>query len=152
VRHFWIFAHLLGMVMWLGGGLAAMALGIALKRFDRSDLATGTRLLATVYRQLMLPGSVLTVASGLILTLIMYGGPLAIAGMNHSLMAMQGFGLVAGLITMIALVPAAGRLTRIDPVSQAPLFDALRARQARLGMISGVFGLLALIFGALGRP
>lgn len=152
MRHLWIFAHLLGMVMWLGGGLSAMAVGIALRRVDRSELSGGARLLATIYRQLMLPGSVLTVVSGLVLTLMMYGGPQVLGAMSHSLMAMQGFGLVAGLITLIWLVPGAGRLTRIDPLGQAALFDAARSRQARIGMISGLFGLLALVFGALGRP
>jgi hypothetical protein len=151
VRHLWIFAHLLGFVMWLGGALGAMALGIALRRVQRSELAGGARLLATLYRQLVLPGSVLTVVSGLVLTLMMFGGP-ALTAMSHPLMAMQGLGLLASLITLIALVPNAGRLTRIDPISQAQQFDALRARQARLGMVSGLLALLALIAGALGRP
>lgn len=152
MRHLWIVAHLLGFVLWLGGGLSAMAIGITLRRAQRADLGSGVRLLGVLYRVLILPGSVLTVASGLVLTLIIFGGPGATATMGHGLMAMQATGLVAALITLIALVPNASRLTRLDPIAQAEQFDALRARQARLGMISGGLGLLALLAGALGRP
>jgi hypothetical protein len=68
------------------------------------------------------------------------------------LMAMQGSGLVAALITLIGIVPTASRVTRIDAVTQAAEFDALRKRTARLGMISGALGLLALFAGAMSRP
>lgn len=150
MRHFWIFAHLLGFVLWLGGGLSAMMLGLALKRAPREELARGVRQLAILYRQLMLPGSVLTVASGLVLTMMMFGS--AMGAMSHALMTMQGTGLLAALVTLLALVPNAARLTRLDPITQAAQFDALRSRQARTGMISGLLGMIALLTGALGRP
>jgi hypothetical protein len=66
-------------------------------------------------------------------------------------MTMQAAGLIAALITLIGIVPTAVRVTRVDAVTQAPQFDALRQRTARLGMISGVFGLLALLAGAMNR-
>lgn len=152
MRHVWIFVHLLGFVMWLGGALGAMTLGILVRRESREHYAPVMRLMAGIYRGLILPGSLATVVSGLVLTLIIYGNPGALGAVSHSLMAMQGTGLLAALITLIVLVPNAAKLVRIDPVGQAAQFDALRAKQARLGMVSGLLGLLALVFGALGRP
>lgn len=152
MRHLWIFVHLLGIVLWLGGGLAAMTIGLSLRQAPRDQLASGVRILSLIYGRLMLPGSVATVVSGLVLTLLMYSGPGALGAASHLLMTMQGAGLVAALITLLLLTPGAARLVRVDPIAQAAQFDQLRARQARLGMISGVFGLIALIAGAWGRP
>ena len=152
MRHFWIFLHLLGYVMWLGGALGAMAVGLSARREARDQLGAAARLLASIYRSVILPGALATVVSGLVLTLIVFGGPGATAAVNQPLMVMQGTGLIAALITLIVLVPNASRILRVDPVTQAAQFDALRAKQARLGMISGFFGLAALMAGALGRP
>ncbi len=151
MRHLWILAHLLGFTMWLGGGLSAMFIGLASRREPRDRLSTAMRMLAAVYQALVLPGSLLAVVSGLVLSLLMYGGP-TVAGVSHWLMAMQGTGLLAGLVTLVVLIPGAGKLVRIDPVAQPDLFDALRKKQARFGMISGLLGLLALFAGAMGRP
>ncbi|MEZ4455416.1 MAG: hypothetical protein R2882_02525 [Gemmatimonadales bacterium] len=152
MRHFWLFVHLAGFTVWLGGALAAMTLGIMLRREPRDQVAAWVRALGAIYRFLILPGCLAATVSGLVLTLIMYGGPAAAAGVSHYLMAMQGTGVLAAVITLVFLVPNAGKQMRVDPVSQAPLFDALRAKQARFGMISGVLGLIALLTGALGRP
>ena len=151
MRHRWILAHLLGFTMWLGGGLSAMFIGLASRREPRDRLSTAMRMLAAVYQAMVLPGSLLAVVSGLVLSLLMYGGP-TVAGVSHWLMAMQGTGLLAGLVTLVVLIPGAGKLVRIDPVAQPDLFDALRKKQARFGMISGLLGLLALFAGAMGRP
>ena len=43
MNHFWLFVHLLGFTMWLGGGLAAMFIGIAAKAEDRSSLGARGR-------------------------------------------------------------------------------------------------------------
>lgn len=152
MRHVWIFVHLFGVVMWLGGGLAAMAVGLTLRQAARDHLAHGVRHLGTIYRVVMLPGCVAAIVSGLVLTLVMYNGPATLAGAGHLLMTMQAAGLIAGLITLLVLVPGAARLTRIDPIGQSAQFDALRSRQARVGMISGFLGLIALLAGAFGRP
>ncbi len=150
MRHLWLVLHLLGFTMWLGGGLSAMFVGLASKREARDRLSTAMRMLAAIYQALVLPGSLLAVVSGLVLTLMMYGGP-TVAGVSHWLMAMQGLGLAAAVITLVVLVPGAGKLVRVDPVAQAELFDALRKKQARFGMISGLLGLLALVAGGMGR-
>jgi hypothetical protein len=151
VKHLWLFLHYLGIVMWLGGALGNMVVGIQSRSAPRDQLNPIVRGMGQVYRTLVLPGSVLAVVSGLILTLIVYGGPGAMLTVSRWLMTMQATGLVAAGITLIGIVPTATRVTRIDAVTQAPQFDALRRRTARLGMISGLFGLLALLAGAMNR-
>lgn len=131
--------------------MAAMFIGIAAKREPRDRLSTAMRMLGTISQTLVLPGSLLTVVSGLVLSLLMYGGP-TLSGVSHWLMAMQGTGLLAALIALVVLVPGAGKLIRVDPVTQPELFDGLRKKQARFGMISGLLGMLALYAGAMGRP
>jgi hypothetical protein len=152
VKHFWLFLHFLGFVMWLGGALGNMFAGIRSRSEPRDQLNAVARTMGAVYRMVILPGALLTVVSGLVLTLVVYGGPGAMLTISRWLMAMQGFGLIAALITLIGTIPTAARVTRVDAVTQAPQFDALRKRTARLGMISGAFGLLALIAGAMNRP
>ncbi|MBX3146671.1 MAG: hypothetical protein KF785_07840 [Gemmatimonadales bacterium] len=147
---FWVFVHLLGMVLWLGGAAGAMAVSIAGRREAREQLATVARLLRTIYNSAVFPGSLAVVVSGLVLTLTMYGSPGAMAAITHQLMTMQVAGLAAALITLIVLVPNSSRLARLDPVSHAAQFDHLRKKQARLGMISGLLGLLALISAVMG--
>lgn len=152
MRQVWAFAHLLGFVLWLGGGLSAMAIGIRARREPRDVLGTIARQLAIIYRVAMMPGALLTVVSGLVLTLMIYGAPGATAAIGRWLIVMQGTGLLAAIITLVFIVPAASRAARIDPLGpHGAHFDALRRRTARLGMISGALGLIALLSGALLR-
>ena len=152
MRHLWIFLHLLGFVMWLGGALGNMMIGIRARSEPRDQLNAVARSLGVVYRTIILPGSLLTVVSGLILTMIVFGAPGAMQTMSRWLMAMQGAGLLAALITLIFVVPTAAKVTRVDAVTQAAQFDALRKKVARLGMLSGALGMLALLAGAMSRP
>jgi hypothetical protein len=152
MRHLWIFGHLLGMVMWLGGAIGAMTVSLRSRSEPRENLPPISRALTAIYRSVILPGVLLTVISGIALTLIVFGGPGATAAINRPLMLMQATGLIAALIILVLAVPNVSRLARLDPVTQAPQFDALRKRQALIGMIAGLFGLIALIAGAAGRP
>jgi hypothetical protein len=110
------------------------------------------RLLGAIYRALILPGSLATVVSGLVLTLIIYGGPGGMQVISHGLMTMQAAGLLGALIVLIVIMPTVFRLLRLDPVAHAAQFDALRAKMARFGMIAGILGVIALAGGAFSRP
>jgi hypothetical protein len=150
VRALWVFAHLLGFVMWLGAALSAMAIGITARREPRENLAVVARQLAVVYRLVMMPGALLTVASGLVLTLMVYGGPGTTLTVSHWLMAMQGTGLVGAVLVLVSVVPAASRAAAIDPTGpRGAVFDALRARTARIGMLASSLGFVALVTGAM---
>ena len=49
----WLFLHLLGMALWMGGGFSAMAVAIASKAEARSALGTVARLQWAITRGLM---------------------------------------------------------------------------------------------------
>jgi len=148
VNRLWLFLHLLGFVMWMGGGLASMVAGIAAKPESRGGLGAVVRAQSAIQRSIIAPGALLTVLSGLMLTFALAG----MAGGSAWLMVMQGAGLVAALITLFVALPTATRLSRLDPTAdQAAYFDELRNRQKVVGMISGVLMLLALVGGTLVR-
>ena len=144
----WLFLHLLGFVMWMGGGIAAMFAGIAAKSEDRAGLGAVARAQSAVQRIVIGPGALLTVLSGLILTFAL----VRMAGSSVWLMVMQGAGLVGALLTLFVAVPTASRLARLDPTGpDGAYFDELRNRQKVVGMVWGVLALVALVGGAMVR-
>lgn len=153
MRNLWIFLHLLGMVMWLGGGLAVMFAGIASKNFPREQLGPVARLFAVIHTRVITPGAVLVVLSGLVLTMQLMSALGAGAGgmISPWIMSMQGAGLLGAVLIIVVSLPASTRVARIDPVSQPAAFDALRVRLRVVGAISGVLGLIALLSGAMYR-
>ena len=152
MRHLFLFAHLLGFTLWMGGGFSAMTLGIAMREAPRQQLAALAEVQGRLHRVLILPGVLLAVISGLLLTLQLYGTATAAAGYPVPLMVMQGAGLVAAGIALVVNMPAVSRLTRLDPTGEhAALFDALGRRAARSGMLTGLLAVTALVSGALLR-
>lgn len=148
MNHFWLFVHLLGFTMWLGGGVGAMFVAIAARAEDRAALAVVARSLATMHRKVIAPGAVLAVVSGLVLTFQMSN----MAAPSAWLMAMQGAGLIGALLNLAVMLPTASRAARIDPTGpDGAFFDELRNRMRVMGMIAGTLGLIALIAGAMGR-
>jgi putative copper export protein len=148
VNRVWLFLHLLGFTMWLGGAIASMIVGIAAKREERPGLGAVVRAQSNLTKVAIAPGALLTVLSGLILTFQLSGGDLA--GFSIWLVIMQGAGLIAALITLLIALPTAARLGRLEPTSEAArYFDELRQRQRIVASISGVLGLVALFAGAM---
>jgi hypothetical protein len=148
VIRFWLFLHLLGFTMWLGGAIAAMIMGVAAKREDRHGLGAVVRAQASLMKSAIAPGALLAVLSGLILTFQLGGGDLP--GFSIWLVIMQGAGLLAALLTLLISLPTATKLSRLDPLGEASgYFDELRQRQRIVGSISGTFGLVALFAGAM---
>jgi hypothetical protein len=146
---FWLFLHLLGFSMWLGGGLVAMAAGIAGKREDRASQGTITRMQAAAYKMVIAPGALAAVFSGLILTFEVSGRMGELVGFNVWLVVMQGTGLIGALLVLLISLPTAAKLARLDPMGQgAAYFDELRQRQKVVGAIAGTLALIALVAGA----
>lgn len=149
---FWLFLHLLGFTMWLGGGLASMVAGIAAKREDRAGLGAIARAQAAVHKAIIAPGAILVVLSGLILTFSVSGRTGELVGFNIWLVVMQGAGLVGALIVLLIGLPTAAKLARLDPMGQgAAFFDELRQRQRIVASMAGVLALVALVAGAFVR-
>lgn len=152
MRHVLLFAHLFGTALWIGGGIAAMTLGIAMRSASRSDLALLAGIQGRLHRAVLLPGCLLTVLSGLVLTLRLYGGAVSSAGFPVSLMVMQGAGLLAAGIVLGVSLPTVARLGRLDPTGEhAPLFAALQKRAGVAGSLTGTLALAALVAGVLLR-
>ena len=148
----WLFLHLLGFTLWLGGGFAAMVLGIAGKREDRAGLGVTTRGQAAIQRRVIAPGALLAVLSGLILTFSITGRTGELVGFSLPLVVMQGTGILGALLTLLIALPTAAKLGRLDPSGPgAAYFDELRQRQKLVTSISGTLALAALVAGALVR-
>ncbi len=147
----WLFLHLLGFTMWLGGGLAAMFAGIAAKREDRRGLGAVVRAQVAIYRTIIGPGALLVVLSGLVLTLA-FVGPGGQYGMNVWLIVMQTSGALGALVVLFVVVPTASRLARLDPEGpNAGFFDELRNRLKVASMIGATLALIALVGGTMVR-
>jgi hypothetical protein len=150
VIRLWLFFHLLGFTLWLGGAIAAMIMGIAAKREDRHGLGAVVRAQSSLMKLAIAPGALITVLSGLILTFSATAALNELAGFNVWLMTMQGAGLIAALLTLLISLPTAAKLSRLDSSGEAArYFDELRQRQRIVASISGVFGLVALFAGAM---
>ena len=141
-----LFLHILGFILWMGGAWAIMISSIAARKEDRSILGPLVRIQAAIAGAIVGPGAGVTVVTGLILTFQLFGSD--VPAPSVWIMAMQGAGLLAGIITLAFMIPTAGRLRRMDPVTNAAAFDALRGRQRVVGSVSGLLGLIAL-FGAV---
>jgi hypothetical protein len=146
----WLFLHFVGFVMWIGGGFASMHAGLGGKSESRAGLGAITRAQARIQKAVIAPGALLTVLSGLILTMRFMGA--MTTAMSPWLMAMQGAGLVGALITLLIGLPTASRLARIDPEGEtAAYFDELRGRMRVAASVAGVLALFALVAGVAYR-
>jgi hypothetical protein len=150
VIRLWLFLHILGFTLWIGGALASMVAGIVGRREDRAGLGTVARTQAAVQKILVAPGALLAVLSGLMLTFAMTSLRGGEAGFNIWLVLMQGAGLVGALLVLMVGLPTAAKLARLDPEGPgAAYFDELRQRQRVVGSVAGVFALAALVGGAM---
>ncbi|HKT58711.1 MAG TPA: hypothetical protein VJQ46_01595 [Gemmatimonadales bacterium] len=149
---FWLFLHLLGFTMWLGGALAVMVAGVASRREERTGLGAVVRSQAAAYKVIIGPGALLAVLSGLILTFSVSSRMGELVGFSPWLLIMQGAGVLGALIVLLIGLPTAAKLSRLDPVGAgAAYFDELRSRQRVVGSVSGTLALLALVAGAMVR-
>jgi hypothetical protein len=140
---------MLGQVAWLGGALAAMAVGMAARQEGPGQLGTAVRLQGAIYRMLIGPGALIIVLSGILLTLQMYNRVTAV-GLNRWLMAMQGLGILGGLIVLVHTVPTSTRLARLEPTGPtAAAFAGIHQRLKVSAMVSSLIGMLGLVTSAL---
>jgi hypothetical protein len=150
VTRLWVFLHIVGFTLWIGGALASMVAGIVSQREDRVGLGAVVRSQAAVQRMLVAPGALLAALSGVMLTFARTGGAGGQVGFSLWLVIMQGAGLLGALIVLMVGLPTASKLARIDPAGQhAAYFDELRQRQRVTSSIAGVLALAALVGGAM---
>jgi len=148
MRGFWVFVHVLGFVLWLGGGLATMVLGVAAKQFVPDQRLSAYRLTSAIQRILLGPGAVAVVLSGILLSMP-YMKEGTVPGW---LMLMMTSGILGALIAIGVTVPTAARLGRLqaDPRGELPeSFAGLRKRLVIAGSVAGGLGLIALVAGTV---
>ncbi|MBA2627907.1 MAG: DUF2269 family protein [Gemmatimonadales bacterium] len=144
----WLFLHLVGFTMWIGGALGVFVAGIAARRESRESLGAVVRAQSAIYRMIVGPGAMLAVLSGLLLTFRNSG--VAYPGAELWLILMQATGVIAGLVTLFISVPTAAKLGRLDPTGkEGPYFDELRARQKLVSSIAGLLALAAMLGGMM---
>jgi hypothetical protein len=144
----WLFLHLLGFTLWIGGAMAVFIVSIAARREERPALGTVVRAQSLVYRMLIGPGALITVLAGILLTFRDTGA--RFVGADLWLILMQACGGFAALLTLFISVPTASKLGRLDPEGKtAPYFDELRARQRLVSSVVGVLALAALLGGMM---
>ena len=141
---------MMGFVAWLGGGLAVMLSGITAKHFAPDQRLAVYRIMSVVSRNLIGPGAVLVVVSGIILSVPYFQN----AMVPSWLMAMQTLGFLGALVAIAIVTPTAARLGRLelDPRGDLPeAFPGLRKKQAIFATVAGIFALSALAAGTIFR-
>src|SRR3989441_6950667 len=128
MRAFWLFVHVIGFTLWLGGGIATMVAGVSAKSFDPGPRLASYKLIGNIQRLLVGPGAIAVVLSGIVLAM-----PYMRSGaMPGWLNLMMGAGLLGALAAVGVTVPAAARLgaPAVDPGGRLPeAFQGLRKRQ-----------------------
>jgi hypothetical protein len=150
MRGFWLFLHVMGVVAWLGGGLAVMLSGITAKHFPPDHRLAVYRVMSVVSRNLIGPGAVLVVVSGFVLSVPYFSS----ATVPTWLLAMQGLGLLGAIVAVAIVTPTAARLGRLEVDARGELpesFTGLRRRQVIFATLAGILALLALLAGTLFR-
>lgn len=148
----WLFLHLLGFTLWIGGALGSMVAGFVGRREDRARLGAIVRAQSAIEKIIIAPGALVTVLSGLILTFRVTARMGELVGFSFWLVLMQGTGILGALVALLVSLPTASRLARLDPAGpNAPYVDELRARQRIASSVAGMLAMAALVAGAMVR-
>ncbi len=79
-------------------------------------------------------------------------GKMSGGGASRGSGTMQGAGILGALVTLLGAMPAAAKLSRLEPIgTQEVAFTAQRKRLAIAASIGGTLGLIALLAGAFYR-
>src|SRR5437899_10794092 len=69
MRGLWLFIHVIGFTLWLGGGIATMVAGVSAKSFDPGPRLAAYKLIGNIQRLLVGPGAIAEVLSGIVLAM-----------------------------------------------------------------------------------
>jgi len=150
MRTFWLTAHLVGMALWIGGGVATMVAGVVSKRLAPEPRLGAYRITSAVWRILVGPGALVVVMSGVILAMPYMKSGVVPGSLGLMMMA----GIVGALVALTVALPAAAALGRLEIDPQGglpPRFGALRMRLVWAASIAGGLALTALIAAAVSR-
>ena len=119
------FVHFLGMALWIGGMVAAMVLSVSARSATGAERNAAFRWAGRLYSLVVGPGALLTVVTGLVLTmsLAQQAGSQVMA--QPSIWVMQVAGLVAGVLVLFLALPTSTPMPRM--AHAAPAGRAVRA-------------------------
>lgn len=142
--------HLAGVAVWLGAGLTFMIFGPAARRMPLESWANTWMTVAKVQRSLVAPACAVATLTGILLTMDLVKSHFDLGGATW-LMAMQGLGVAAAILTLVFATPLAGRMGRLAQRSlekgeKDPAAESVRKVFAVVSSISGVLILIALYF------
>ena len=148
------FLHLLGIGLWLGGATVAV-LVISLETAESpASWATVDQMIGKIYAWVVGPGAILGVAAGIAITMTAASQGFGARLGEPPVAAMQGIGLLAGLVEIFVSLPASQRLGRIGAMSDGTETSALAGKyRGRVRNASGfalVLVVIALFFGVIG--
>jgi hypothetical protein len=140
------FVHLLGVALWIGGGLAAMLIAIR-SRSEAPEVRAGVyRLLTSVQTLVIGLGALLAVVSGIVLTMNLSTRGAGALMAQPRLWVMQGAGLLGGLLVFFVQLPIAVKLGGLAFTDDTGNLPAAFARvQRRSAFVSATAGTLAVI-------
>ena len=148
------FGHFLGMALWIGGAVAAMFMATSLRDGDSELRANAALVLSRMHAYLIAPGAVITVATGLLLTMTLTSRGMSEFLVRPGMVIMQMAGIGAAVVALFAGVPTANRLATVLSATEGeppPLARRLQKRQAVVSSIAGTLAFAALFFGVVLR-
>ena len=149
-------AHFLGMSVWIGGAVATLVVSRVVASWTGDERARANALLAKLHGYVIAPGAIVTVVSGVLITMSMVNRGMSVAMARPGVVVMQITGIVAAVLAVFVGVPTANRLavraTRTSPREEVPpIVMKLERRQAVVSATAGVLALIALYFGVVVR-
>jgi uncharacterized membrane protein len=157
LRSLFLFAHLLGVILWLGVSFTlSFVTGKATRHDDPTVAAFAYRAAVRLTKTLGVAGVLLTLGSGIGLTLVGNYGffrPLP----HHWLFQMQLLGVVAAALTLFYQLPNAERLAGAAEAwaragEQPETFRKFRQRNAIVGSLVGFILIILVGLGSFRLP
>jgi len=148
-----LFLHVFGAALWLGASFAFMVIGPAARRMPLEAWAHTWITIARLQRVIVAPAAAVVTVTGIVLTMALARRGFEL-GSATWLMVMQGFGLVAAIITLAFATPLANRMAAVarrslEKGEMDPAAERVRRAVAIASSISGAMMLVALWFGVV---
>src|SRR5256885_13223021 len=136
MRGLWLFVHVIGFTLWLGGGIATMIAGVSAKSFEPGPRLAAYKLIGNIQRLLVGPGAIAVVLSGIVLAMpYMRSG----AGPGWPNL-MIGAGLLGALAAVGISVPTAARLARLEVEAGGGMPEAVQGLRKRPILAAAIAG------------
>lgn len=149
------FLHFVGSALWIGGALAAMVMALSARKESAEIRAGVFRQLVNVHTTVIGTGALITVGTGLLLTMWLAQSAGGDALSSPGIWIMQLTGLVGGLLVLLIGLPTAVKMSGLAmPMENGellPAFERYRKRQAWVSSVAGVLALLSLFAGTVLR-